>query len=339
MAQENDLHLISKMRRDAALYEKYEGEYSGRGPKNKYGTKVDYNRLPTKYWKKSQREGELITNYLNGLFLHKEFGQAINVVIIERINLKTKKVGHAILFSSDVGLDWEKLLDYYSLRFQIEFNFREAKQHFGLEDFMNTTEKGVENAANLAFLMVNVSAKLIKNSGAKCVGVLDLKTHFRGVKYALETIKILLEKPETILSFLIGLIPRSSATKLRKNKIPIRYVAALPRENFISLKIELKQQRTWEDISSLRERANILSKRVDFDLRNGITERAGNFREDFLNLSRSFKEFEPSNAQENDELQSLEKFYLLPIERNIQDLENLDSERIKFMQKNNDTPF
>ena len=103
------------------------------------------------------------------------------------------------MFSSDLELGWEKLIDYYSLRFQIEFNFRDAKQHFGLEDFMNTTEKGVENAANLAFLMVNVSAKLIKNSNEKYVGVLDLKTHYRGVKYALETIKILLEKPETIL--------------------------------------------------------------------------------------------------------------------------------------------
>jgi len=78
MAKENDLHLISKMRKDAALYEKYEGEYSGRGAKNKYGTKVDYDKLPTKYWKKSKREGEIITNYLNGIFLHKEFGQAIN---------------------------------------------------------------------------------------------------------------------------------------------------------------------------------------------------------------------------------------------------------------------
>ena len=64
---------------------------------------------------------------------------------------------------------------------------------------MNTTAKGVENAANLAFLMVNVSAKLLKNSDEKCVGVLDLKTQFRGVKYAVEAIKILLEKPETIL--------------------------------------------------------------------------------------------------------------------------------------------
>ena len=199
MAKENDLHLISKMRKDAALYEKYEGEYRGRGPKTKYGNRLKYDLLPIKYLKKSERVGELITLFYQGIFLHKEFGQALNAVIIVKINLKTQKAGHALLFSSDLELGWEKLIDYYSLRFQIEFNFRDAKQHFGLEDFMNTTAKGVENAANLSFLMVNVSAKLIKNSDEKYVGVLDLKTHFRGVKYALETIKILLEKPETIL--------------------------------------------------------------------------------------------------------------------------------------------
>jgi putative transposase len=199
MAIQNDLHLISKMRKDAALYEKYEGAYGGRGAKKKYGTRLRFDLLPIKYLKKSERVGEIITNYYQGLFLHKDFGRAINVVIIKKLNLKTRKAGHAILFSSDVELGWEKLIDYYSLRFQIEFNFREAKQHFGLEDFMTTTAKGVENAANLAFLMVNVSAKLLKNSDEKCVGVLDLKTHFRGVKYAVEAIKILLEKPDTIL--------------------------------------------------------------------------------------------------------------------------------------------
>ena len=199
MARENDLHLISKMRKDAALYEKYEGEYGGRGAKKKYGTRLRFDLMPLKYLKKSERVGEIITNYYQGVFLHKDFGQAINVVIIKKLNLKTQKAGHAILFSSDVELGWEKLIDYYSLRFQIEFNFRDAKQHFGLEDFMNTTAKGVENAANLAFLMVNVSAKLLKNSNKKCGGVLDLKTQFRGVKYAVEAIKILLEKPDTIL--------------------------------------------------------------------------------------------------------------------------------------------
>jgi len=199
MAIANDLHLISKLRRDAALYEKYEGEYGGRGAKKKYGSRLKFDLLPLKYLKKGEQVGELITNYYQGVFLHKEFGRAINAVIIVKINLKTQKVGHAILFSSDLELRWEKLVDYYSLRFQIEFNFRDAKQHFGLEDFMTTTKVGVENAANLSFLMVLLSAKLTKKSGEKCVGVLDLKTHYRGVKYALETIKILLEKPETIL--------------------------------------------------------------------------------------------------------------------------------------------
>ncbi len=72
-------------------------------------------------------------------------------------------------------------------------------RHFGLEDFMNTTKNGVENAANLSFLMVNVSAKLLKNRERKCVGINDLKSWFRGVKYALETIKLVQPKAETIL--------------------------------------------------------------------------------------------------------------------------------------------
>ena len=199
MARINDLQLISKLRRDAALYEKYAGIYGGRGAKKKYGTRLKYDLLPLGYLRESKQEKDIITNYYQGIFLHKEFGCELNVVIIVKINVQTKKMGHAILFSSDVELDWEKLVEYYSLRFQIEFNFRDAKQHFGLEDFMNTTEVGVENAANLAFMMILLSAKLIKNRQEKQVGINDLKTHYRGVKYAVLTLKKVLQKPEPIL--------------------------------------------------------------------------------------------------------------------------------------------
>lgn len=101
--------------------------------------------------------------------------------------------------SSDIELGWEKLVDYYSLRFQIEFNFREAKQHFGLEDFMTTKKTGVENAANLSFMMGLLSAKLLKNREAKLVGINDLKTHYRGAKYAVLVLKKVLPKAEPIL--------------------------------------------------------------------------------------------------------------------------------------------
>ena len=199
MTVSNGLDLISKLRKDSALCEIFAGEYGGKGRKTEFGKQLDYENLPQKYWKKGEREGQIITNYYQGIFLHRNFGMKLNVVIIERIDVQTKKIGTAILFSSDLALGWEKLLEYYSLRFQIEFNFRDAKQHFGLEDFMNRTKIGVENAANVALMMVNVSAKLLKNSEANCVGIEDLKTHFRGVKYALEVIKILQEKAEIVL--------------------------------------------------------------------------------------------------------------------------------------------
>jgi len=81
--------------------------------------------------------------------LHREFGQPLNVVIILKTHLVTGERGHIILFSTDLDLPHEKLLDYYSLRFQIEFNFRDAKQFWGLEDFMNVSQTAVTNAANL----------------------------------------------------------------------------------------------------------------------------------------------------------------------------------------------
>src|SRR6266699_918198 len=79
--------------------------------------------------------------------LHKEFAPPLNVVILVKINLQTQAQAHVILFSSDLTLDAASLVDYYGLRFQIEFNFRDAKQYWGLEDFMNVTPTGVTNAA------------------------------------------------------------------------------------------------------------------------------------------------------------------------------------------------
>jgi hypothetical protein len=195
MARAHDLHLISKLRRDAALYESYEGPYAGRGPRRKYGRRVRADLLPPTYLRRSEQEGDMVTNYYQGLFLHKEFGGELNVVVVVKLNLSKQQAGYALLFSSDTELAWEKVVEYYRLRFQIEFNFRAAKQHFGLEDFQTRTQTGVENAANLSFLMVNVSAQLLRESGGQRVGINDLKGHYRGVKYALATIKLVVANP------------------------------------------------------------------------------------------------------------------------------------------------
>lgn len=198
MTRRCGLHLISKLRSDSALYFPYDGPAPKRGPRRKYGAKVDYRHLPEQYLKQVSVEEGLETRVYQALLLHKEFSQPLNVVIIVKTNLRTQGWAHAILFSSDLTLGWEKLIDYYRLRFQIEFNFRDAKQYWGLEDFMNTTETAVTNAANLSLFMVQVAHRLqcdLRPSDS-AFSVLDLKAHYRGYKYVTETIKMLPQKPD-----------------------------------------------------------------------------------------------------------------------------------------------
>jgi putative transposase len=198
MARGNCLELIGKLRKDAVLCEKYEGEQKPQGARKKKGERLNLDEIPRKYWQREVREKEIVTNYYAGVFLHPSFGMELKVVIIEKKNEPKKQIGHVLLFSSDVNLSGEKIVEYYGLRFQIEFNFRDAKQHFGLEDFMNTTARGVENGVNLSFLLVNVSAKLRAEKGENCLGINDLKSQYRGAKYARWIIKKVLKIAEPI---------------------------------------------------------------------------------------------------------------------------------------------
>jgi len=201
MVRQCDLHLISKLRSDSALYFPYTGPQAKRGTRRKYGDRVDYRHIPAQYLKQTTVADGIETRTYQATLLHHEFAQPLNVVIIVKTNLQTQAWAHVILFSSDLALVWDKLVEYYRLRFQIEFNFRDAKQYWGLEDFMNITETAVTNAANLAFFMVNVAACARRQicPDASAFSVLDLKAYCRGYKYVTETIKMLREKPDPIL--------------------------------------------------------------------------------------------------------------------------------------------
>ena len=198
MAQQCGLQLISKLRADAALYAPYDGPYQGRGPRRKYGAKLDYAVLPQKYLQDTAVQGPLETRIYQAELLHKEFPQRLNVVIMEKINRTTQKRAHVILFSSDLALPYQQVIDYYSLRFQIEFTFRDAKQYWGLEDFMNVKATAVTNAANLALFMVNLAYLLLRDRGQRDAewSVLDLKAYCRGYLYVREPIKLLPDQPD-----------------------------------------------------------------------------------------------------------------------------------------------
>ena len=203
MVRQCGLHLISKLRWDAALCFAFSGAYKGRGPHPKYGDRVDYQRIPEKYLKSTSVAEGIQTCIYQAQLLHPDFPDPLNVVIIVKTNLATNAWAHVILFSSDLSLSYDKLIAYYSLRFQLEFNFRDAKQFWGLEDFMNVNQTAVTNAANLSLFMVNVSQLLMSKfrQSDPDFSVLDLKAYFRGCKYATELIKMLPQKPDAIFVF------------------------------------------------------------------------------------------------------------------------------------------
>jgi putative transposase len=197
MVRQCGLHLISKLRWDAALYFPFDGN----GHKCKYGKRVDYANIPEQYLKTSTVKDGIQTCTYQAQLLHQDFPMSLNLVVIDKKNLATQAWAHVILFSSDLELSCENLVDYYSLRFQIEFTFRDAKQFWGLEDFMNVNETAVTNAANLSLFMVNLSQLLMCDfrQTEPDFGVLDLKSYYRGCRYASELLKMLPNKPDDIL--------------------------------------------------------------------------------------------------------------------------------------------
>jgi putative transposase len=199
--RQTGLHLISKLRHDAALYFPYAGPDAGRGRRRKYGNKLDYRRIPDRYLKSSLVDHGIRTAVYQMLMWHKCFAEPLNSVLLLKTNLRTGATAHVVLFSSDRELPHDRLVHYYRLRFQLEFNFRDAKQYWGLEDFMVVKSTPVTNSANLAMLMVNLSQALIRPLRAQCpaFSVNDLKAGYRGRKYVLEALKWLPTMPEPIV--------------------------------------------------------------------------------------------------------------------------------------------
>ena len=198
-AKRAKFELISKLKSNSRLYFKYEGKQNKIGNKRKYGEKVDFNNMDEKYLKESIKKDNIDTKIYQFEALSKTIYCPLNIVLIVSKNLKTDKISITVLFSTDLNLEYKKIIDYYSSRFQIEFNFRDSKQFFGLEDFMNVTKRRVNNFANLSLFMNNATYLLSKVMGFKEYSINDLKTLAIAEKYAIETLKLYGENADAIL--------------------------------------------------------------------------------------------------------------------------------------------
>ena len=194
-----DLDLISKLKKNSNLYFRFNGEQKKRGRRRIYGTLIDYENIDERYLKDTKTDEDIETRIYQFEALHKKIYGALNIVIVFSKNIKTDKTTHTILFSTDLTQEYKKIIDYYSLRFQIEFNFRDAKQFFGLEDFMNIKKRRIHNFANLSMFMNNLSYLVHTESGFSSYSVNDMKSLFMAEKYTREILKYYGKKVDDIL--------------------------------------------------------------------------------------------------------------------------------------------
>lgn len=191
LAIEQKLNIISKFKTNAHLIIPFEGKQAGIGRPKTLGDKVNLDKIDERFYVKTIKDDDSNVStkvYQLEAFTPKISGKKLNVVVLIHTHLITKRVCRNVLFSNDLTLNSETIIKYYSLRFQIEFDFRDAKQFYGLADFKNYKETQLTNAVNMAFSMTVIGKLVLEKYKIKLkcpsMGIIDLKATFRAEKYA-----------------------------------------------------------------------------------------------------------------------------------------------------------
>ena len=142
---------ITKLRPDANLRYLYQGEHPKRkGPKQIYAGKVDfYDVEPWDYICNLAPHVEVYSVIANS----PKFG--INLRVVMLLNTKTDK--HVLLACTDLELGALKIIDYYRLRFKIEFLFRDAKQFTGLTHCQARSKEKIHFHFNFSLAAINMA--------------------------------------------------------------------------------------------------------------------------------------------------------------------------------------
>lgn len=151
-----ELHLVCKLRNDANLSYIYHGKPTGLPgrPKTLDGKidmkKIDKQRIKLCY------EDDMVKAY-DGIVYSKILKRKIRMAYVEFWE-KDKYTGrYAVLFSTDLELEGQRIYQYYKSRYQIEFLFRDAKQFTGLTHCQARDEKKLHFHFNASLTTVSIA--------------------------------------------------------------------------------------------------------------------------------------------------------------------------------------
>ena len=167
-----ELHQIGKLRADANLRYLSQGpKRPGPGRQKTYDGKVNWSDLSR--FERLDTEDEHIMLY-HQVLNHVQLKCNLQVVVL----VHTQRNRYAVLCSTDVDLEPQRLYRYYKARFQIEFLFRDAKQFTGLSDCQARSQAKLEfhfNASLSAVTFAKLEARPQNGNGDQAFSMASLK--------------------------------------------------------------------------------------------------------------------------------------------------------------------
>jgi len=149
-------HLITKLRSDANLRYFFKGKHpkNKKGRKKQFGGKVDWKNLDLRKWTSVGADYKYPHIKIYALVLNSPYFK-LNFKIVLLINTRNNK--YALLACTDLSLCPRTIVEYYQLRFQIEFLFRDAKQFTGLTHCQARDEQSLDFHFNMSLTAINIA--------------------------------------------------------------------------------------------------------------------------------------------------------------------------------------
>lgn len=172
------MQLISRLRDDADLrYLCSEAPTGKRGRPRKYTGKIDIDNIDKTYFTFLSEDHEEI------IYSAQVWSKALkrNILLVHVTYLRGNgKDARKLYFSTDITMSPDDVLLYYHSRFQIEFLYRDGKQHTGLNDSQARSQNKLHFQFNASLTSINIAKAIhwlsIPKEERAAFSMADIKT-------------------------------------------------------------------------------------------------------------------------------------------------------------------
>lgn len=181
---EAGIEVVTRLRSDSVLYYPYLGpKKQGRGRPQKYQGKVDVSKPDSSYFRPCLQDQDMVA--YQGVVHSKALKRLIQLVIVHHFDKDGEIKSCKLYAATDTALQGIDLWLYYHQRFQVEFLYRDAKQHLGLTHCQSRNKERLWFHFNFSLTLVSLAkvAKGMLRLGIekRVFSLQDIKTEYSNI--------------------------------------------------------------------------------------------------------------------------------------------------------------